>query len=127
MRAAVVAGVAYFAIVFSIGFALGTARTLLIAPRLGEVGAVLLETPAMLAASWICARWSVRRFRAPPAVGTRAVMGAVAFGLLMAAELGVSVLAFGRSPSEHFALYRTPAGAIGLGAQLVFGLIPLAA
>jgi hypothetical protein len=52
-------------------------------------------------------------------------MGAVAFALLMAAELAVSVLLFGRSPSDFVAGYRTTPGVIGLAAQLAFGLLPL--
>ena len=127
MRAAVIAGTVYFAAVFLIGFLVGTVRVLLVAPRLGDVGAVLLETPVVVAASWILARRSVRRFAAPRGFGPRATMGAVAFALLMTAELAVSMFAFGRTPGEHLAIYGTPAGAIGLAAQLVFAVLPMAA
>ena len=50
------AGAAYFAVVFATGFALGVVRVLVTAPRLGETGAVLLEVPIILAASWFAAR-----------------------------------------------------------------------
>ena len=96
MRAAALAGSVYFAVVFLIGFGLGAVRVLLFAPRLGEVGAVLLETPIMLAVSWFLARWSVRRFRVPRLRAARAAMGTIAFALLMIAELGLSVLIFGQ-------------------------------
>jgi hypothetical protein len=48
-------------VVFFVGFILGTVRVLLIAPRLGETAAVLLETPVMLVASWFVCRWYVKR------------------------------------------------------------------
>ena len=50
MRSVLRAGVVYFAVVFATGFALGTVRTLWLAPALGERRAELLETPFMLAA-----------------------------------------------------------------------------
>jgi hypothetical protein len=52
-------------------------------------------------------------------------MGGVAFALLMAAELAMSVLLFGRNPSDFVAGYRTMPGAIGLAAQVAFGLMPI--
>ena len=52
-------------------------------------------------------------------------MGALAFALLMAAELAVSVFALWRSPAEHFSVYSSVHGAIGLAAQIAFALFPL--
>jgi hypothetical protein len=119
------AGFIYFAMVFILGFALGAVRVSLVAPRVGETAGVLIETPLMLAASWLACGWSLRRLGLGRAIGPRVAMGAVAFSLLMAAELGVSVLLFGRSLSAQVANYQTTAGAIGLAAQVAFALIPL--
>jgi hypothetical protein len=72
-------GQAHFTIiVFLIGFIFGSIRVLLLAPRLGETGAVVLETPVMLAASWFVSRWCVDRLDVPRTVPARSVMGAVA-------------------------------------------------
>lgn len=125
MIGAVEAGGVYFALVFTAGFALGAARTLLVAPRLGATAAVLIECPIILGVSWIACRWSLDRLDAPATVSARLTMGAVAFALLMAAELGVSVLVFRRPIGAHFAAYRTAPGAIGLAAQGVFAVLPL--
>ncbi|HEV2365512.1 MAG TPA: hypothetical protein VGS12_15080 [Caulobacteraceae bacterium] len=117
------AGALYFALVFAAGFALGAFRVLVTAPRLGEVGAVLLELPVMLFIAWLGCGWLTRRFaiRGPE----RPAMGAVAFALLMAAELAMSMVLFDRTPAAHFAAYLTPAGALGLTGQVAFGLMPL--
>ena len=118
------AAVVYFALVFAVGFVLGTIRVLLVAPRWGELPAVLLESPIMLFVSWWACGLSIRVF------GVRGrcaglSMGAVAFALLMTAELALSLLAFGRSSAEHLRAYGTLAGAVGLTSQVAFGLIPL--
>jgi hypothetical protein len=119
------AGGAYFASVFAVGFALGTLRVLFIAPQTGELAAVLIETPFMLAASWLlCGVW-IKRFGVPAATGQRFIMGAFAFGLLMAAEMLLGGYGFGRSFAESLAAYKTAPGAIGLAAQALFGLFPL--
>lgn len=52
-------------------------------------------------------------------------MGAVAFALLMTAEIGLSVFAFGNDVSSHFAEMASTAGAIGLLGQLAFAAMPL--
>lgn len=118
------AALAYFAIAFAAGFALGTVRVLAVAPLFGELGAVALELPVMLAVSWLAAGWCVRRFTVPARAGPRLVMGGLAFALLMLAELGVSVFAFGRSPAEHLAKYRQASALVGLAAQVAFALFP---
>jgi hypothetical protein len=118
------AGAAYFALVFLVGFALGILRVLVIAPRVGETFAVFLEAPVILAASWLASRECVGRLRVRARARERLAMGAVAFALLMAAELALSVLVFGRSVTEHLAAWRTLAGGAGLAAQTGFALIP---
>lgn len=118
------AGVAYVAIVFAAGFALGVARTLALVPQLGDTGAVIVELPVILAISWLASGWLVSRFAVPPAAGHRLAMGLVAFALLMAAEAALSTIAFGRSLGEHLALYRQLPHLIGLAGQIVFALIP---
>jgi hypothetical protein len=119
------AGATYFAIVYFFGFMLGTVRVLLLAPRIGEVSAVLLETPIVLAASWIACRWCTGRFVVPHEAGPRLAMGGVAFALLIVGEVGVSMLAFGRSWGDTVAATLSPSGLIGLSAQAIFALLPL--
>lgn len=121
---AVRAALAYFAIVFAAGFVFGTIRTLVLAPRLGDLAAVAVEIPFMLLLAWIACRWLVRRFAVPPRAADRLIMGGLAFLLLTAAELLLS-LAFGRGVVEFFASLAEPAGTLGLLAQVVFGLLPL--
>ena len=125
MSAALRAGVAYFAIVFAAGFVLGTLRILVLAARLGETAGVALELPLMLATSWFTCGLLLRRFAVPRGWRYRAVMGGLAFLLLMAAELGLSLALFGRTPAAHLATYGRPAAALGLAAQLAFAALPL--
>jgi hypothetical protein len=126
-RLGVVAGIAYFALVFGLGFVLGTVRTLIVAdaPGGGRVVGVLIELPVMIAASWFLCRFVIGRFAFGMTVLARAVMGGVALGLLLLAELAVAALLFGRTPAEHFALYTDASYAPGLAAQLAFALMPL--
>jgi hypothetical protein len=126
MAAAIRAGIAYFLVVFAAGFVLGTMRVLVAAPYLGEFGAVLLELPVILAVSWFACAWLARQFNVPSGVTHRLVMGFLAFMLLMLAEAGISVFAFGRSIAEHLASYRTASAQAGLAAQVAFALFPLA-
>jgi hypothetical protein len=120
MATALRAGIAYFLIVFAIGFVLGTVRVLVVAPQFGATHAVLIELPIMLTASWIACAWLVRRFKVAGEFGARLVMGAFALALLMAGELAVSLFAFGRTVEEHFTVYGTLDAQLGLAAQLLF-------
>ena len=127
MRRVLPAAAVYFAIVFSLAFALGMVRTLLVAPRTGDVTAVLIETPIVLLASWFAARWCTGRFSVPAHASYRLAMGLVAFTLLMAVETALGVMLFARPLAQQLFALGTPAGAIGLLAQIAFGLMPLLA
>jgi hypothetical protein len=122
---AVLAGLAYAVVVFAVGFAFGTVRVLLLAPRTGELAAVAIEAPLMLLASWLLCARIVRWAGLPPARLARATMGAVALAALLVLELVVSIAILGRTPAAHLAGYGTPAGLLGLAAQLVFAAFPL--
>ncbi len=119
------AGVAYFAIVFAAGFVLGTARVLLFVPLLGELPATLLELPLMLAISWLVCGRLVNRFQVPQRIPARALMGAVAFILLMIAELILSLTIFKRPVQDFTNELATPQGMLGLAGQIAFALMPL--
>ncbi len=118
-------GFLYFAIAFAAGFVLGTLRILVLAPLIGELAAVALELPVMLLVSWFACGGLVRQFSVPALAFPRLAMGALAFGLLMLAEIALSVLAFGRSGAEYLALLQTPSGLLGLSGQIAFAFIPL--
>lgn len=122
---ALLAGIVYFAVVFCAGFVLGTLRTLLVAPAVGEFKAVLLELPLILTFSWLACRSIVRMWLIPSAWVPRLSMAVVAFALLMIAEAGVSIFLFGKSLSQHLEAFATPAGAIGLAGQIAFAAFPL--
>ena len=119
------AAFAYFGIVFCLGFALGVARTAVFAPMIGAVGAVSLEAPVMLAASWVVCGWTVRVFAVEPTLPARAAMGAIAFALLMAAEFIIGSLLFARDPMTALQSWASAAGAIGLASQIGFAVMPL--
>jgi hypothetical protein len=125
MVAALEAGLAYVAIVFAVGFALGAIRVLVLVPGLGEVGGVLVELPIMLAVSWLVCGRLLARFAVPGAWRDRLTMGGIALTLLMAAELAVSILAFDRTVAEHLGTYRSGHAALGLAAQIAFAAFPL--
>jgi hypothetical protein len=110
-RMPILAGIAYFALVFALGFLLGTVRTIFVQ-----------DAPSAIR---LLCRYIISRFAVAPRVVARAVMGSLAFALLFLAELLVGALLFGRTPSEHFALYRDASYALGLAAQIAFALMPL--
>jgi len=120
------AGVVYAILAFSVGFALGTIRVLLVVPRVGPTVAVLCEMPVILGASWWISRLCVARFRVSRAVAARLVMGLTAFLVLMLAEVTLAAILFGGSFTDYLASLATLPGAIGLAGQLAFACLPLA-
>ncbi len=118
------AGSAYFAAVFAVGFVFGTIRVLLIIPRIGEMAAVMLEGPLLLAVSWIFCRKFVSLFAVPSRVPDLLAMGCLALTLTLIAEAAISVFLAGRTIPEHLQLYRLTHVQIGLLAQFAFALFP---
>lgn len=115
----------YFAVVFVAGFVLGTLRTLMVAPRIGELLATLIELPIMLLIAWSACRWIMRRFKQIETVQSAFVVGGTALLLLLVAESLLSVALSGLSLTQHFALYRKLPVQIGLLGQIGFALFPL--
>ena len=117
-------GAVYFALIFGLGFVLGTIRVLWLVPMTGETIAVMAEQPVMLIASWFAARWLVRRHRLT-SVRARGVMGLVAFSLLMLAEVTLASALFGQAPADWLRSIFAMPGIIGLAGQILFALMPL--
>jgi hypothetical protein len=118
------AGVAYFALVFGAGFALGTIRILWMAPRLGTRMAELMEAPIMLVITLVMARWVVRRLAVPPKLSSRLGMGCVALFLLLLAEFSLVLYLRGMSISDYLAS-RDPISATVYYAELgILTVIP---
>ena len=112
-------------ITFTALIASGALREIVVVPRLGGLAAVALEAPIMVAISWVAAGALVRRFAVPAHVTARLTMGGLAFVLLQIAEIALAA-ALGTPPVAYAASLATARGALGLAAQLVFALLPLA-
>jgi hypothetical protein len=121
----VAAAAVYFAAVFLCGFVLGAVRVLVIAPRAGDTMGVVLETPVILAFSWIVCRRCIARFNVGPTMRHRLMMGLAAFVLLQGSEFCLGTLVFGRAPADYIAAFTAAAGAIGLAAQVGFAILPV--
>ncbi len=125
LRQAVKAGVVYFALVFAAGFALGAVRVPLIAPRIGERAAELIETPFMLAVIVLSARWIVRRFSLAPAPAVRLGAGLLALALMLAAEFGFVLRLRGMTIAEYVAGRDPLAGTVYYASLAVLSVMPL--
>lgn len=114
--------IAYFSTVFAFAFAMGVARTLVVAPLIGTTAAVLVEVPILLAVSWVIARRLLRdRDLTLP---QRIAVGTIAFVFTMASEVVLSALMRGQSVGEWAATVATPIGLVSLAGQLGFAAIP---
>jgi hypothetical protein len=125
MPSAIRAGALYFAIVFAAGFVLGALRVTFLMPLIGELPAVALELPVILFISWIVCRRLIAQFSVPATASPRAAMGAMAFGPLVLAELGLSLFVFDQSAAAYLAHLRTAPGLLGLAGQIAFAFMPL--
>lgn len=119
------AGAVYFAAVFAVGFVLGVVRVIGLEPLVGELVAVMMELPIILAASWLLCSYIIRKLNVSRTVGLRMLMGLIAFALLMTAELLLARYGFNRTPSELIREWTSIAGATGLAGQIAFALFPV--
>ncbi len=110
---------------FALGFLLGAARVLLLAPALGDLGATFVELPVMLAISWIYCVSLLRRLAVPAKAVPRIIMGVTAFTLLMIAEVLLGIGLFDRSLPQQMREMMSGPGIAGLLGQVAFALFPL--
>lgn len=78
----------------------------------------------MLAASWWYSRWLLSKHTTTYNTLTLLLWGMAAFVLLICLELILATIVFGQPAQLFFTALLTPAGAVGLAAQFVFGLLP---
>jgi hypothetical protein len=117
-------GALYAIIVFLIGFILGAIRVLLLHARLGQITAIILEAPMILAVSWFVCRWCVDRLDVVATVPARSLMGLVAFLVLISVEFALGAV-LARSLLDQLTSYEFPAGAIGVAAHMIFAIFPV--
>jgi len=118
------AGLLYFALAFGAGFVLGTLRTILLVPRVGDRSAELLELPVMLGICWLAAGWVTGRLAVPPRAAPRLAMGAIAGALLLTAEFALVLPLRGLTIEEYFATRDPVAGAAYYVAVAIMVLMP---
>ncbi|MFK7818324.1 MAG: hypothetical protein AB8G99_06380 [Planctomycetaceae bacterium] len=124
LRRSIPAGIQYFAVVFAIGFVLGTIRTIWLEPSFGTRTAELLEAPMMLVAIICGARWAVRRNRLSQSMELIAT-GAIAFTLLLVTEF-TAILWLREMTFAEYVESRDPiAGGVYIVLLAAFGLMPL--
>jgi len=112
----------YFALVFGAGFVFGTLRVTLLLPRIGERAAELIESPFMLAAMLLAARWVVGRSRATAS----ALLGSglLAAALVLVADVAVGVGLRGMTFAEVFTDRDPISGSVYYALVVLFALLP---
>jgi len=123
MRVAAAAAL-YFALVFGVGFVLGPIRVLWLEPWLGKTAAVFCETPFLLIAMIVAARWVPGKVGLRIGLGSLAAMGAGALVLQQIADFAVGTTLRGMTPIEQLANFETPAGVLYAAALLAFAAMP---
>ncbi len=119
------AGLAYFAIVFVVGFVLGTIRTLWVVPFVGVRMAELAESPVMIAVSVLAARWVARRVGLPTSWPKRVASGLVALGLMLFAEFGFVLWVRGLTIRQYWESRDPVSGTVYLVSLAMFAVIPI--
>lgn len=119
------ASAVYFALVFAVGFVLGTIRTLWVVPRVGARKAELMEMPIMLVVIIMAARWTVLRLAIPPMLSARIGIGCIALVLMLVAEFGFVRWIRGLSIKQYFATRDPVSGTAYRLMLMVFAAMPL--
>ena len=125
MKAALLAGIAYFGVLFGMGTAFGVARVLYVAPHFSPALALLLELPVMLAVAFVVSSWIADYLQVDSGRTHRFAMGGTTFILLIAAEFALSLLLSGQGSRAATAVPGTWISALGFAAQAVASVFPL--
>jgi hypothetical protein len=115
----------YFALVFAVGFVLGTIRTLWVVPILGARTAELIEEPIMFGVSILAARWVVRKLRFPINRGRRLALGCGALGFMLLVEFTFVLWIRRLTLREYFAARDPISGTAYFLTLAAFAFMPL--
>jgi len=118
-------GSLYFLLVFSAGFVLGIIRTIWAVPTFGTMTAELIETPLMLVAIVLSARWIVRRAPGQRSWVTMLGIGIFALFLLIVAEITVVLAIRGVTLAGDLAGRDPISGTVYAIMLGVFAIMPL--
>jgi hypothetical protein len=118
------AGLLYFILTFAAGWVLGPIREFWVIPRLGRTVGLLLEAPVMLLVSFLAARWVVGRLAISTAFMPRVLVGLVALGLLLLAELIGAWELRSLSPADYLASFHSLPGVVTAASFLLFAAMP---
>jgi hypothetical protein len=123
---AIRAGLVYCAVVFAAGLLLGAVRALWVTPLAGELVAVMLEAPILLAIAWSACGWVAERFDVAQQFLDRLVMGGGALAVLVCAEAATALLLQQQgSLLTYFPAHGRSAVLLGLLMQLAFAVFPM--
>jgi len=115
----------YFAIVFAVGFALGTVRVLWLVPALGERWAELSEMPLMWLASYLATRFLMVRPQGISSGKDAFWTGALALGVLLAVEFTVVLGLRGLTLSDYLGSRDIVSGTAYVVSLVAYALMPL--
>ncbi len=118
---------AYFALVFSAGFLLGSVRVIWLVQQLGARTAELSEIPVMLIVSFFTANWVCRRFAVPPKTTARLIIGITALICLIIVEFTFVLGLQGITIREYIENRDPLSGGIYALSLILFALMPLLA
>ena len=119
------AALVYFALVFGLGFLLGSIRVPFIVPQLGTRNAELLEMPFMLVGIFLAARFIVKQFVLPKTILAYLCVGMLALSLTLLAEFLLVVVLQRGTIRQYFKSRDTVSGSAYILLLILFALMPL--
>ena len=124
MQNIIPAGLVYFAFVLGAGFVLGMFRVPFLVPRIGERWAELAEMPIMAVVIFYSAGFILRRFPETNRPRESLVVGFLALGLSVCAELGLATVLQDQTLGEYIGSRDKISGSVYLALLVVFALMP---
>jgi hypothetical protein len=125
MRRSVQAGIAFYVLLFGLGFLLGTLRQILVQHGLSRDLLVLIEIPLLLAYAWWVTGWAVQRFAVPTDQATRLMMGGVMLTLLRLSEAVIGSALTGAGFFAQLVPIGSLMGFVEFAAQVICALYPI--
>ena len=119
------AGIAFYVLLFGLGFLLGVLRQILVQHGWSRDLLVLLEIPLLLAYAWWVTGWAVQRFAVPTDQAARLMMGGVMLALLRLSEAVIGSTLTGAGFFAQLIPVGSLMGAVELAAQMACALFPL--